>query len=49
MRRNECLECLEVVQYTVGPVIIEAKNAKKRVSTEALGALDGPPVAQTKI
>ena len=34
---------------TVGPLIIESFQAKKRVSTGALGALDDPFVVQTKI
>ena len=34
--------------FTVGPLIIESFQAKKRVSTGALGALDDPLVVQTK-
>ena len=34
---------------TVGPLMIESFQAKKRVSTGALGALDDPLVVQTKI
>ena len=37
-----------VCTCTVGPLIIESHWAKKRVSTGALGALDDPPVVQTK-
>ena len=35
--------------YTVGPLTIESFLAKKRVSTQALGALDEPLVVQTEI
>ena len=35
--------------YTAGPLIIESFQAKKRVSTGALGALDDPLMVQTKI
>ena len=38
-----------LVQYTVGPLVIESLWAKKIVSTGALGALDDPLVVQTKI
>ena len=40
---------LIVILYTVGPLIIESLWAKKRVTTEALSALDNPFVVQTKI
>ena len=39
----------EYAMYTVGPLIIESLWAKKRVSTGALEALDGPLVVQMNI
>ena len=38
-----------IKMYTVGPLIIESFQAKKRVSTGALRALDDPLAVQTKI
>ena len=45
LQRRWCV----LVARTVGPLIIESLEAKKRVSTGVLGALDDPPVVQTKI
>ena len=42
-------EMYQLILHTVGPLIIESFQAKKRVSTGALGALDDPLVVQTKI